>query len=464
MKKANSPSTVMSETNSTEPNHSSAEENVQRHWQGGQPAAELGRRTASSLSHQEVSTNSKFAKKYAVLFYCAMLFVVTVSASGQAGKLDPTFGIGGITTVQNVETGNTNFFAIGAVAIQSDGKIVVAGGVPGKNGFTVPAVLRFLSNGGPDKSFGANGTAVLPNSFGSYGAAAIQPDGKILVATGNGANGELDRFTSAGKLDSSFGSKGAVIFKFSSLSGIALQPDGRILAGVQSLTGVGAQVARLLANGSIDTSFGTNGFAFPPGGTGTLEVLSNGEILVFGGLISRLTSSGAIDAEFGVGGQLMAPNGGHALAANGDILAAGTLVSDPTVPSSGFAAFAYQNVGIGDPAFGKNGGVSTTLAGFPTITVTGIGLESSDAIVELGTAASRNLGAFGLVRYTPQGQLDSSFGSGGTVTTSFGSSITTASAIAIQSDDKIVVAGTLLKGELHGQSQTTLVVARYLGK
>jgi uncharacterized delta-60 repeat protein len=438
MKEGNSPSTEVSETNSTK---------------------------RSAPTHQEVSMNSKFAKKYAVFFYCAMLLVVTASASGQAGKLDPTFGIGGITTVQNVETGTTNFFAIGAVAVQSDGKIVVAGGVPGQNGFTVPAVLRFLSNGGPDKSFGANGTVVLPNRFGSYGTAAIQPDGKILVATnGNGVNGELDRFTSAGKLDSSFGSQGVVIFKFSSLSGIALQPDGRILAGVQSFIVVGARVARLLANGSIDTSFGTNGLAFPPGGTGTLEVLSNGEILVFGRLVSRLTSSGAIDAEFGVSGQLMAPNGGHALAANGDILAAGTLVSDPTVPSSGFAAFAYQNVGIGDPAFGKNGGVSTTLSGFPTITVAGMGLESSGAIVELGTAASRSLGAFGLVRYTPQGQLDSSFGSGGTVTTSFGSSITTASAIAIQSDDKIVVAGTLLKGEPHGQSETALVVARYLGK
>ena len=408
--------------------------------------------------------NSKFAKKYAVLFCCAMLFVVTVSASGQAGKLDPTFGIGGITTLQNVVTGNTNFFAVGAVAVQSDGKIVVAGGVPGKNGFTVPAVLRFLSNGGPDKSFGANGTVVPPNRFGSYSTAAIQPDGKILVATNGGVDGELDRFTSAGKLDSSFGSQGAVIFKFSSLTGIALQPDGRILAGVQSFIVVGARVARLLANGSFDTSFGTNGFAFPPGGTGTLEVLSTGEILVFGRLVSRLTSSGAIDPEFGVSGQLMAPNSGHALAANGDILAAGSLVSDPTVPSSAFATFAYQNVGIGDPAFGKNGGASTTFSGFPTVTVAGLGLESSGAIVELGTAATRSLGAFGLVRYTPQGQLDSSFGSGGTVTTSFGSSVATASAIAIQSDDKIVVAGTLLKGELHGQSETALVVARYLGK
>ena len=438
MKEGNSPSTEVPATNSTK---------------------------RSAPTHQEVSMNSKFATKYAVLFYCAMLFVVTAAASGQAGKLDPTFGIGGITTLQNVVTGNTNFFAIGAVAVQSDGKIVVAGGIPSNTGFTVPAVLRFLPNGGPDKTFGANGTVVLPNRFGSYGAAAIQTDGKILVATGgDGVDGELDRFTSAGKLDSSFGSQGTVTFKFSSLTGIALQPDGRILAGVQSFIVVGARVARLLANGSFDTSFGTNGFAFPPGGTGTLEVLSTGEILVFGRLVSRLTSSGAIDPEFGVSGQLMAPNAGHALAANGDILAAGSLVSNPTVPRSAFAAFAYQNVGIGDPAFGKNGGASTTFSGFPTVTVAGLGLESSGAIVELGTAASRSLGAFGLVRYTPQGQLDSSFGSGGTVTTSFGSSIATASAIAIQSDDKIVVAGTLLKGELHGQSETALVVARYLGK
>jgi len=437
MKEGNSPSTEVSETNSTK---------------------------RSGATHQEVSMNSTFAKKYAVLFYCAMLFVVTASASGQAGKLDPTFGIGGITTVQKVVTGNTNFFAVGAVAVQSDGKIVVAGGIPGDTGFTVPAVLRFLPNGGPDKTFGANGTVVLPNRFGSYVTAAIQPDGKILAATNGGVDGELDRFTSAGKLDSSFGSQGTVIFKFSSLCGLALQPDGRILTGVQSFIVVGARVARLLANGSFDTSFGTNGFAFPPGGTGTLEVLSTGEILVFGRLVSRLTSSGAIDPEFGVSGQLMAPNSGHALAANGDILAAGSLVSDPTVPSSAFATFAYQNVGIGDPAFGKNGGVSTTFSGFPTVTVAGLGLESSGAIVELGTAATRSLGAFGLVRYTPQGQLDSSFGSGGTVTTSFGKSIATASAIAIQSDDKIVVAGTLLKGELHGQSETALVVARYLGK
>ena len=99
------------------------------------------------------------------------------------------------------------------------------------------------------------------------------------------------------------------------------------------------------------------------------------------------------------------------------------------------------------------------------MTASGLGLESTGDIVELGTVSTRTTGAFGLVRYTPTGQLDTGFGSGGTVTTSFGTinATVTAGAIAIQSDDKIVVAGTVLTSGLHGQFNTELVVARYLG-
>jgi uncharacterized delta-60 repeat protein len=360
----------------------------------------------------------------------------------------------------------TNLYAVGAIAIQTDGKIVVAGGVPGSTGFTVPAVLRFLSKGNLDNSFGVNGVAVLPNSFGSYGAVAIQSDGKIVAGTSSGGvNAEVDRFTASGHLDSSFGSNGRVTFRLSSFAGLALQPDGRILAALHNVTGGGARVTRLLANGSTDTSFGTNGSAFPPGGEGTFEVLANVDILVFGGLISRLTGSGALDTTFGVNGQLQAQTGGHGLAADGDILVAGSLVNDPTIPSSAFAVFSYQSVGIGDPAFGKNGGVSTPLLGFPGITAAGLGLESTGDILELASATSSNVGAFGLVRYTSQGQLDTTFGPGGTVATTFGKTATVnASAIAIQSDDKIVVAGTVTTFGLHGQITTDLVVARYLGK
>ena len=420
--------------------------------------------------------NSKFYK-YSLCF-CALLSV-TVSAFGQAGQLDATFGKGGIATQQAVTT-TENFFSVGGVAIQSDGKIVIAGGVPENNG---PALLRFLSNGALDKTFGVNGIAILPNSTVPFSSVAIQSDGKILAGGigSDGVDGEIDRFTNTGNLDTSFGASGRVIFSMASTQGLAVQPDGRILVALEGIQGSGlaSQVTRLLNNGAPDTTFGTNGFAVPPGGSGPLAVVANGDILVFSGLISKLTDSGAVDTTFGVSGQLLVPTSVnaqlkaltsvHALAANGDILVAGTLVNDPAIFSSGLAAFAYQSVGIGDPAFGKNGGVSTPFASFPTVIAAGVGVESTGDIVELATlfptVSTVGTGAFGLVRYTPQGQLDTNFGSGGTVATGFGNNATpSASSIAIQSDNKIVVAGTVLTPGLHGALKTALVVARYLSK
>jgi uncharacterized delta-60 repeat protein len=321
---------------------------------------------------------------------------------------------GGIATQQTVVAQPTDFYSVGGATVQSDGKIVVVGGVPSSSGFTVPAVLRFLSTGSLDGTFASNGIFVLPNSFGSYAAVAIQSDGRILAGTGGGGvNGEVDRLTTTGHLDSSFGSSGRVTFRLNTLTAMALQPDGRILASLQPVVGGPGRVVRLMAGGSTDTSFGTNGFAFPPGGAGALEVLGNGDILVFGGVVSRLTNSGALDTAFGVNGQLLAQTGGHAAAANGDILAAGVLVNDPTVPTTGLSAFAYHSVGIGDPAFGHNGGVLTAFPGFPMVSASGMGLESTGDIVQLGTVSTSTTGAFGLVRYTPLGNLTSASGQAG---------------------------------------------------
>jgi hypothetical protein len=138
--------------------------------------------------------------KYPVLYYCTILVVVTVSAAGQAGRLDNTFGNGGIATQQMVVAQPTDFYSVGGAAIQSDGKIVIVGGVPSGSGFTVPAVLHFLPTGSLDRTFAANGIFVLPGSFGSYAAVAIQSDGRILAGTGGGGvNGEVDLSWLSGK-------------------------------------------------------------------------------------------------------------------------------------------------------------------------------------------------------------------------------------------------------------------------
>jgi hypothetical protein len=98
-----------------------------------------------------------------------------------------------------------------------------------------------------------------------------------------------------------------------------------------------------------------------------------------------------------------------------------------------------------------------------------VGIEpTTGAIVVSGTASNITTGgseqAFGLARYTSAGQLDSSFGTNGTVVTFFANSYATDSGLAMQSDGKIVVAGTLLTTQPHGGADTAFVVARYLAQ
>ena len=85
----------------------------------------------------------KSLKNFAAL-YC-IIVAIAAFATGQAGHLDNTFGIGGIAMQQTVITQLTNVYSVGGVAIQGDGKIVVAGASPGNNDFNVPAVLRLVT-------------------------------------------------------------------------------------------------------------------------------------------------------------------------------------------------------------------------------------------------------------------------------------------------------------------------------
>src|SRR5262252_1045598 len=131
---------------------------------------------------------------------------VTAPAHASAGDLDPSFGTGGKLTAQ---VGGYYSFA-NATAIQADGKIVVVGGQQRLDGQCCykMAVTRYTTAGALDASFGAGGRVVVTasgfsNDFAS--AVAIQSDGDIVVAGWSNGKIGLIRLTPNGSLDSTFG-------------------------------------------------------------------------------------------------------------------------------------------------------------------------------------------------------------------------------------------------------------------
>ncbi len=184
------------------------------------------------------------------------------------GTLDGSFGTAGRVTTDfagNSDTGQ-------AIAIQADGKILLAGRAFQSGTFTDFAVARYNSNGSLDTSF--NGTGRVTVDFGSstdqaYGL-AIQSDGKIVVngftnAAGTTDNGVI-RLTASGALDTTFNTTGRVITSIGSGSDFAfdlkIQSDGKILSsGYASASGNDFTVVRYNTDGSLDTSYGSGGIA-----------------------------------------------------------------------------------------------------------------------------------------------------------------------------------------------------------
>ncbi len=178
------------------------------------------------------------------------------------GTLDTTFGTGGIT---QTSVGNRQL-RVREILVQSDGKLLVAG-------FRFASirdifVLRYNPNGTLDNSFGANGIVQMniDNQDTFVGGMALQPDGKIIV---NGYRSSpwisfIARYNTNGTLDNTFGANGIVRIteppsQFPVLIGyaLAIQQNGKILTAGQLNRNFA--ISRYNTNGTIDTSFGTNG-------------------------------------------------------------------------------------------------------------------------------------------------------------------------------------------------------------
>jgi uncharacterized delta-60 repeat protein len=408
------------------------------------------------------------------------------------GDLDPTFDGDGLA-IANVPDGH----AWGNdMALQADGKIVVAGFVGPNYNMTSNnfAAARFNSDGSLDTSFGGTGTVVTDfngNADEAYGV-AVQSDGKIVVVgfDTNGANSRdfaLVRYNGDGSLDTSFDGDGKVTTDFfggtDSAYGVAIEPDGQIVVvGYASFSYVQFALARYNSDGSLDTSFDGDGkvttsySAYNDLGN-AVAIQSDGKIIAAGYAGSgsgnttfaagRYNSNGNLDTSFDGDGKVTTdfssrPDQGTAvtLQADGKIVVAGNVFILNSNNNQGFGLVRYNSDGSLDTGFDGDGRVITEIT-TNNSSADGVAIDADGKIVAAGwTYMGGNDSHFVVTRYLTDGALDTSFSSDGIVTTNFGPATDNGHAIVIQPDSKIVVAGQAF---ITGSGSTlSFGVARYL--
>lgn len=205
--------------------------------------------------------------------------------------------------------------AVRAMSVQTDGKIIIAGDFASYDGVSRTNLARLNSDGSLDAAFAAAGTGL----DGTVLAMAVQPDGKILIAGSftafsGTARGRIARLNADGTLDTGFLTTGAGANAL--IRTIALQGDGKIVIGgdFTSFNGtVRSRLARLNADGSLDTGFLASGAGVGDGSGGSGQVhdaviQSDGKIIIVGyfatyngtarGNVARVNADGTLDATF----------------------------------------------------------------------------------------------------------------------------------------------------------------------
>jgi uncharacterized delta-60 repeat protein len=331
-----------------------------------------------------------------IIFSCAASAAFTYPANPAPvapGDLDVSFGdTGKVTTA----IGTVNDEAR-SVAIQSDGKILVAGNsnIASLNNF---AVVRYDYDGSLDTSFNGTGKVTTKIGSGQHDAAesvAVQSDGMILVAgyTNNGTYGvfAVARYNANGNLDATFNGTGKVTTAIGGYASggfsVAIQSDGRILVAGHSYNGADDDFAlvRYNPNGSLDATFnGTGKVTTDISGNQDegedVAIQNDGKILVTGGAgngtsrdfaLVRYNADGSLDTTFNGTGKVITDIGGYydggesvAIQNDGKILVAGYSYNNPPNPSNNFALARYNADGTLDTTFHGTGSVTTHIGSF----------------------------------------------------------------------------------------------------
>jgi uncharacterized delta-60 repeat protein len=413
---------------------------------------------------------------------------VTVTVRGLAGALDTSFATNG-----KAVTGLGADDYAEAMAVQPDGKLVVAGhaNMGGTTG-TDFVLVRYLRDGAIDTTFGTGGKVSTDIDGGSDQAfaVALQADGKIVVAGSNdvspkGKSFALVRYNADGSLDATFGTGGKVVTSFGSQSdtayAVVVQPDGRIVAGGHTNTatrGVDFALARYQANGALDASFGANGQVVMPIHAGNsrdsiyaLALQTTGgelKIVAAGGegdfTVARFNANGSIDAGFGIGQGLDAVFGTVIGAARAVIVTPDNKIVVSGHADHDFAVLQLSEDGIADAGFGGTGRVVTKVSTTNWDEAHAVVRQADGKIVVGGWvyAGNSSSGDFVVVRYNTDGTLDAGFGTGGITITAVapGTKADEGRALVLQSDERVPTVRSLLAGSANDANQD-FAVTRY---
>lgn len=401
------------------------------------------------------------------LYTLLALMAIFTFAQAQTGMLDPTFGTGGIVTTSLL----TGYNRAEAIAVQTDGKIIVTGNVGLTSNYDV-GVARYNVDGSLDNTFGLGGMAIIEVSiFKDFALGiAIQTDGKILITgyTYNNIRSTtiLIRLLPNGDLDSSFATGGILNATFggtfSIMEAIVLQPDGKILLG-----GVHEDrfaIIRVNTNGTLDNTFGTDGLAKANVGVSLCEIRDivlqkDGKIVgagfgfndfnQFGFAVARFNENGSLDTEFAdLGTKLFNIGGGNdfilgvGLQSNDKIILGGHtwLANNPL--QHDLAVIRLNADGSIDQTFGNNGSTTTNIV-FGSSYATGVVIQPDDKIIMSSNITAQDINHYdiGILRYSPEGALDLTFGTNGITVTDVAVNDDYANAVVLQPDGKIITGG-----------------------
>ncbi len=408
------------------------------------------------------------------LLFLLLSLSVSLLFAQYDGTLDNSFGTNGkvITDFQQHD------YAY-AIALQPDGKIILAGysSLPMNPGHNyLFALSRYNTNGTLDNTFGIGGLDTFDFGFStSYDETGwtmvLQADGKIIVA-GNHFNSNNDfavvRFNTDGSPDNTFGTGGKVMTdlgKQDGIFGVALQNDGKIVvcgfSGLVPLQNDFA-LARYNSDGTLDNTFGTNGKLTTDFGdreeAWSVKVLSDGKILVGGFTgsdfaLARYNADGTLDNTFNGSGKVttdfVGSDCGRALIVqdDGKYLLWGFNDSDYVYHIIGAR---YNTDGSLDNSFGSNGKVKSVCPGQLMLYTAATQADGKFVV------GGEMLDDFFVARFLANGSIDNSFDTNGIATVDFLGWGDQGYALAIQSDNKI-----LLGGNIHNGSNRDFALVRF---